>query len=212
MSDEAIVAHLIAARAAGVREQVVLSLRILAFANHQRVLGWVVLKVPRQDVDEVASQVLESAIAGAIRAPFEGEQVGQFRAWLHRICTFRIADYHRSRENKPDAGPIPGGPGSEEGSYGEEPSVPDATDSIFVGEVVEQALGELGDVHRRCVELGGKSIIGFEGIPAKEAAGMINDQFHLPDADSMTDVNVHKILSRFHARCRDLYAEGGQDG
>jgi DNA-directed RNA polymerase specialized sigma24 family protein len=210
MTDERVVAHLVAARAAGEREQVILSLQILAFANHQRVLGWVGLKIPRQDVDEVATQVLESAIAGAIRAPFEGGEVGQFRAWLHRITVFRIADYHRSREGKPGVGPLPGS-GDEEGVHGEEPSVPDATGELFSREVVQTAIGELNPTHRLAVELGGPSLLGLEGINAKEVAEKINDQLQLSDSDSLTDVNVHKVLSRFRARCRQLFEEGGRD-
>jgi DNA-directed RNA polymerase specialized sigma24 family protein len=171
----------------------------------------VALKIPRQDVEEVASQVLESAIAGAIRAPFEGAEVGQFRAWLHRICVFRIADYHRSREGKPGVDPLPGSGGEDEGPHGPEPSVPDATGELFAGAVVETALEELNPTHRRAVEIAGSSGLGFEGVPAREAAEMINDQLQLSGNDSLTDVNVHKVLSRFRARCRQLYEEGGQD-
>jgi DNA-directed RNA polymerase specialized sigma24 family protein len=212
MADEQLLVHLIAARAAGDREQVVLCLRILAFANHQRVRGWVALKIPKQDVDDVASQVLESAIAGAIRAPFEGNEVGQFRAWLHKICTFRIADYHRTKKRRPDPDQLPGEHGGDEGGYGEEPSVPDPTDGLFAREVLETALEELNPVHRRAVELAGSSQLGFEGIGAREAAELVNDQLRLSEGDSLTDVNVHKVLSRFRARSRELFEEGGLDG
>jgi DNA-directed RNA polymerase specialized sigma24 family protein len=212
LSDGKLLAHLVAARESGDREQTLEALQILAFGNLERVRGWVALKVPRSDVDDVASAVLESAIAAAVRAPFGGRAVGEFRAWLHVITRRRIADYHRRKERRIDEAPLPEEHEGDEDIYGLTPTTPDASGAVFVADLLEAALGDLSDVHRSCIQLAGPSEMGFEGRSAKETAARINDQFQTSGNDSMTDVNVHQILARFRRRCRELYEAGEQSG
>ena len=81
--------------------------------------------------------------------------------------------------------------------WGAAGEVPDPTEDVVERSVSDQAVGELGDVHRRVIQLAGPVSLGFGGWPAKETATAINDQFDDELGDPMTDVNVHQILSRF---------------
>ena len=100
--------------------------------------------------------------------------------------------------------PLPEEHEREEEIWGAAGEVPDPTEAIVERSVSDQALAKLGEVHRRVVELAGPADLGFDGRPAKETASMINDQLGAQLDDPMTDVNVHKILSRFRKCCRKI--------
>jgi RNA polymerase sigma factor (sigma-70 family) len=176
------------------------ALGVLAWGFYDRVRYWVSRTVPAQDVPDVVDEVFESAV----KSSFEGTQVAQFGAWLREIARRRAADYHRRAERRPDEEPLPEEHEHEEEIWGTAGEVPDPTETVVERSISDQALAELGEVHRRVVELAGPVDLGFDGRPAKETASMINDQLGAQLNDPMTDVNVHKILSRFRKCCRKI--------
>ena len=90
-SDDDLIAHIRAARAAGDRKQARRALQILVFGHHPNITRRVSLKVPSEDVELVAGAAFESAFTSA----FDGRSVGEFHSWLQTIVARRIADYHR---------------------------------------------------------------------------------------------------------------------
>lgn len=200
LSTEGLIAYHHEARRLGRHAEARTALGILVWSFEDRVHFWVSRTVPIQDVDDVAGTVFESAL----KSSFDGAQPAQFGAWLREISHRRATDYHRGVERRPKEGPLPEEHESEEEVWGAAGEVPDPTQELVERSVSNQALAELGEVHRRAVELAGPVDLGFDGRPAKEAASIINDQLGAQLDDPMTDVNVHKILSRFRKWCRKI--------
>lgn len=191
LSDERLIAYIIAARRAGQIATMTNAVRILSFAYWDIIELRVRLKVPAEDVIEVATSALESAM----KAAFDGESTGEFRSWLHTITARRIADYHRNREGKPQIVPLPG-PG-EEDSWGDEPAAEFEGVAIDAERAIATAMSELGEIHAQAVDMN-----VFEDLPAGEVAE------HL----GLTEANVHQIKSRFKKRVRELLEEGNTPG
>ena len=85
----------------------------------------------------------------------------------------------------------------DEEEWGHEPAE-EFSDSIDARRALQQAYDELGDDHRRVVEL---HVLG--PCSAVEAASQI---------DGMTDANVHQIASRFQRRFKQLFGGGDTSG
>jgi RNA polymerase sigma factor (sigma-70 family) len=200
LSTEELIAYHHEARRVGRHSGAQTALGILVWSFEDRVRYWVSRTVPRRDVEDVVQTVFESAL----KSSFEGTQPDQFGAWLREISRRRATDYHRRAERRPKEEPLPEEHESEEEIWGAVGEVPDPTEGVIARSVSEQALAELSQEHRRVVELAGPVDLGFDGRPAKETAAMINDQLGAQLDDPMTDVNVHKILSRFRKRCREI--------
>ena len=186
-SDDDLIAHIRAARAAGDRKQARRALQILVFGHYDNVTRRVSLKVPSEDVDLVASAALESAFTSA----FDGRSVGEFHSWLQTIVARRIADYHRRDGPRRVELIIENGE--------EDPGL----EQIEARSAIDQALGELSDLHLAVIEL---YLLNDEEPTAQEVADRINEH-HGPDPP-MSDQNVQKIASRFRGRLRELLAEG----
>lgn len=191
LSDERLVAYIGRTRAAGRTETMTAAVRVLAFGYWEIIEMRVRLKVPSEDVLEVTTSALESAL----KAAFDGESTGEFRSWLHTITNRRIADYHRAKEGKPQIVPLPE-PG-DEGSWGEEPSAEFEGVSIDAERAIAIAMSEMSDVHGQAVDLN-----VFEDLPAREVAERLR----------LTEANVHQIKSRFKKRVRELLEEGDTPG
>lgn len=172
-----------------------------------QVAFWV-RKVPEADREDVAGEVIESAI----RSSFDESTPGQFGAWLRRIAQRRVADYFDARSRRPKQQPLPEEHEGDEDVWGIAGEIPDPTQEVVEMSVVEQALEELGEVHRRVVELAGSQDLGFEQRPGKETADLVNDQLSDEIDDPMTEANVHQILSRFRKRLADLLDDDGGGG
>ncbi len=172
LSTEGLIAYHHEARRLGRHAEARTALGILVWSFEDRVHYWVSRTVPAQDVEDVVGTVFESAL----KSSFEGTQPGQFGAWLREIAHRRATDYHRSAERRPDEEPLPEEHEREEEIWGAAGEVPDPTEAIIERSVSDQALAELGEVHRRVIELAGPVDLGFDGRPAKETASMINDQ------------------------------------
>ena len=200
LSTEGLIAYHHEARRLGRHAEARTALGILVWSFEDRVRYWVSRIVPRQDVEDVVGAVFESAL----KSSFEGTQPAQFGAWLREISHRRATDYHRRAERRPDEVPLPEEHESEEEIWGAATEAPDPTQELIERSVSDQALAALGEVHRRVIQLAGPVDLGFDGHPAKETASMINDQLGAQLNDPMTDVNVHKILSRFRKCCRKI--------
>jgi RNA polymerase sigma factor (sigma-70 family) len=140
--------------------------------------------------------VAAEAVASAIASAFDGRSVGEFRAWLHRILSRRIADWWEAKEQKLDKTRLPSEHLGDEEVWGREPAVAFEGDALFAQECIRRALEEIDDPrHRRVIDL-----YVFGPHSAAETADLIGD--------GMTEANVHQISSRFRWRVRELL-EGG---
>ncbi len=186
LDDDALIAHARAAREAGDGEQASLAIRVLVFAHWSRVVRRVGLKVPKEDVEDVAGEVVFSAI----RSAFEGSSTGEFVSWLNTITKRRIADYHRRREDRPSTEPLDGG-GEDEPAI----VIPDPSESGYVETqiVIKEVLATLNDEHREVVVLH-----VLEDLPAREVGARLG----------LSEDNVAQIASRFRKKLR-VALEGG---
>jgi DNA-directed RNA polymerase specialized sigma24 family protein len=200
MPPERLIAYHHEARRLGQHDAASTALGILVWGFIDRVRFWISRSIPQEHVDDVASEVIASALASSL----SGTEVAQFGAWLRAIARRRAADFLEARKRRPKQAPLPEEHAGDEEVWGPAGEVPDPTQEVVERSVVEQALGELNPVHRRVVELAGAEDLGFEQRPAREAAEMVNDQFSGELGDPMTDVNVHQILSRFRRRVIDI--------
>lgn len=191
LTDEQLIAYIVRARDLGRTETMTVALRVLAWGYWHIIELRVALKVPTEDVQEVAEAVLESALEAA----FDGSTTGEFKALLHVIIKRRIADYHRRKEGRPDTVSLPD-PGDED-NWGAEPSVEFEGEALGAQEIVDIAMAELNDVHREAVELN-----VFQDLPA----GGVADRLDLSEA------NVHQIKARFKKRVRELLDDGDTPG
>ena len=195
-----LLAHHHEARRLGRHDEARAALGILVWGFHDRVRFWVGRNVPKEHVEDVCGDVFLSAL----RSSFEGTEVAQLGAWLRRIAQRRAADFRAARERRVKEGALPEEHEGDEEIWGPARPVPDPTEEVVVQSVVEQALGDLSDRHRRVVELAGPQDLGFEQRPAREAADLVNDQLSSSAGDPMTEANVHQILSRFRKRLAEL--------
>jgi RNA polymerase sigma factor (sigma-70 family) len=192
LSDEALLAHAVAAREAGDAKQVALALQLLAWGYQEIVRMRVAIKTPSEHVEDVADAALVRAIGSALRAGgFAGETTAEFRAWLHTVTDREVVDWWRRRERRPEEAPLPDEHLGEDESGTPVGVSEDEAPAVDVQALIDQALGELSDLHRRVVELH-----VFNGIGAKETAGALRG--------GMSENNVHKIASRFRSRMREL--------
>jgi len=186
LGDEALIAHARAAREAGDSEQAALAIRVLVFAHWSRVVRRVALKVPSADVDDVAGEIVFSAV----RSAFEGASVGEFVSWLNTITKRRIADYHRRREGRPSTDPL-----DADGDDERPIEIPDPSDQGLVETqiVIDEVLATMSDDHRRAVQLH-----VLEQWSAQEVGARLG----------LSEDNVAQIASRFRRKLRTAL-EGG---
>lgn len=185
LHDEGLVAYLVAAREAGEAGALRIATAVLAFRFERSVRGRVRLKVDPDHVDDVVMSVFESLLPTV----FRGGTIAEFRALLNKVTARRIADFHRGRESDPDLTPLVSG----DDDWGVEPGTAGEQGIVEVQDVIDQAMGELSELHRQVVEE-----YVFLGFPAAEVA-----QRH----EGMTEQNVHQIGSRFRKRLRELLEE-----
>ncbi len=194
LSDEQLIAEIVAARNAGDNDAARAALGVLAFRRYDDVRRRILLKVPLEDADDVASEVFISALKSA----FDGTSVGEFVNWLQTITKRRVADYHRGRPDEPDL-PLAEEGGDEKDAWGEHLADDDFADAVDTEAVIEQALSDLSKPHRAVVEL-----YVFEGLSAKETADQVNMSSNDELAKPMTNANVHQIAKRFREHLRRL--------
>lgn len=196
LSDEHLIKHLVKARDAGDPAQFKLSVKLLVYRRFDHVYGKVGLKVPEQDVEDVAMKAITSAIGSF---DFRGSTMGEFVSGLNTITERRIADYFRERERDAKNERL----GGEEGEdfHGPEPSeVEEEVGGVALRLLVDEVISGRSGAHQEVIRL------RIEGHSAKETAARINQSVAAgggpgDESPEMTPVNVDQIFSRFK---RDL--------
>lgn len=169
--------------------------------------NYVCLQVGRlknaEDEDDVAQQVMESAIKSA----FDGRTVGEFVTWLKVIAKRRRADYWRERKRKPDAVPLPDGSRDDEDTlFRPEPGVEDETDAVAFREAAGRVLELRSETHQLVIRAYGPNEIGYMGLNARETAAHV-ESVHL--GTTMSEANVHQIWKRFKTELERELGLGG---
>lgn len=193
LSDEELIDYIRAARAAGRGDAVTLALRVLVFGYLEIIERRVALKVPPQDVSEVAAQAMESALKSA----FDEESVGQFRSWLNTITSRRIADYHRDREDDPYLVQLPNEHEGDDEVWGEIAGREYEGVRLDAERAIQTAYGELKAEHQAIIDA-----YVFADRPAAEVAEELGT----------SEANVHQVASRFRKRLRELLDDGDTPG
>jgi RNA polymerase sigma factor (sigma-70 family) len=187
LDDEAVIAYVREARAAGDRVAVARAVAILVYGYWRNIERRVRMKVAREHVEDVTADI----VASALQSSFEGTSTGEFRAWLGTITKRRIADFHRRAERTPTTVPLVSDP-DESGAT--EPAAASDEGYIETEDAVARTLGDLSEAHRQVVEL-----VIFDARTAREAAQAV---------PGMTEDNVHQIVSRFRRALRRALEDG----
>lgn len=185
LSDDDLVAYLVAARGAGQEGEVRTAAGILVWRRHQVLLALVRLKVDDdRDVEDIVQQILEDAI----KAAFNGEHAGEFFSLMKTIQERRVADFYAKRNR------IPKQAGSHEDGTGPLDDLADGED-LIAGSIAEAALDKvLDDYSER-----NRTVITMkmDGHPAREIADRLGD--------GLSAANVDQIFSRFRKEFRAAY-------
>jgi RNA polymerase sigma factor (sigma-70 family) len=188
LDDEGLFAHLREARAAGDGEQARLALQLLVFGYWPRVAQRVAMRAPAEEVEAITSEVVMSAIVSA----FDGESIGEFRAWLKTVTNRRIADFHRKRAGAPTLVAI--GDGEDGERSAPEPSDVSDEGLVETKDLVDRTLATLKAEHAKVVEL--HVLCGVPARDVERALGVSAD-------------NVAQIASRFRRRLREAMTMSG---
>jgi RNA polymerase sigma factor (sigma-70 family) len=191
LDDEALVAYARAARDAGDPAAGARAIAVLVYGHWTNVEHRLRVKVPREHVEDVAADI----VASAIQSAFDGTSVGEFRAWLGRITKRRVADYHRRAEKTPATVPLVLDP-DEAGAP--DPAAASDEGLVETRDVVDRVLAGLSEAHRRVIEL-----VVFDARTASQAA---------QEVPGMREDNVHQIVSRFRRALRRALQDGDTQG
>lgn len=203
LSDEELVAYVVAARTAGYLESARRAAGIVTWRQEPVVRGLVAAKVPRDSCDDVAGNAFESFA----RSAFTGKVILSARAFMVRITKRRIADFHRERDRHPEQVPLLGEHLGEEEVWGEEESVEDETGAVAVRDAVDRVLATRNETHRRVILLYGPELIGGEDLSGEEVSARMRAEH----GEEVSVANVQQIWRRFKV---DLEKElaAGEDG
>jgi len=194
LSDEDLIARVVAARNAGDRDAGTQAIGILAFQYYDLVYGRVAVKVPKDQIDDVVGEILISAM----KSSFDGRSLGEFHNWLQTITQRRIADItvknKKLRERETD---LPAEHQGEDSQVPDQLGVEGGQEEAELMVVVDSCLAATPEaLHRRVIELYGPVEMGFNGLSARDTANMVNEEFG-SNPKEMTETNVHKIYQRF---------------
>lgn len=182
LDDDALIAHVRAARAAGDLAQARAALGVLVYGHWSRVQRRVKIRVPKEHVEDVTGEVIQAAVQSA----FDGDSPQEFLSWLNTITDRRIADFHRRNQRTPATVAVSDGHGD---GGAPEPATPSHAALVETNDVIERALEAMNPVHARVAEA--HVILG---APAREVAA---DTGVSPD-------NVAQIAARFRRRLREM--------
>lgn len=188
LSEDELIAYLVAARKAGDRDASGLAVSMLVWGRMDWVRIRVAAKTPTDKVDEVAEAAMHAAILGALKGGFDGTSAGEFVNWLKTITARRIADFHRDPKRDVRLVPLLSRDDDEEGR-GVEPAVEFEGDTVDVQRAIETALSELSPEHREVVNL-----YIFDDLPGPEVS----------DRTGQSEANIHQIARRFRKRIDEL--------
>jgi RNA polymerase sigma factor (sigma-70 family) len=193
LSDDELIDYIRKARAAGMPDEVDRAVAILAWGYMPTIRNRVRLRIPDEEVEEVAWDALE----GALKSAFDGDSTVQFRGWIRIIIRNKVADFWRRHGKDPRQVPLPEEHERDEDVWGVTPSVEGPTPGLVDLEAaIDQAYDELErDGHRQVID---EAL--FADRPSGEVAAEI---------EGMTAANVDQIKTRFRRRVRELL--GGDD-
>jgi RNA polymerase sigma factor (sigma-70 family) len=195
LCDDELIVYVRGARAHGEGQAATEALQVLVVGYEEVAHTRVRLNL-RDAPGHVVEEIAERALISAITSAFDGASVGQFRSWLHTIIDRRIYDYLRTKRVREV--PLAEEHADDPDVHGAVLEAPDETGEVLVQMLIDQALGELSEVHRAVVELR-----VFQSASAKETAQVVNR--HFPDRQKpMSEDNVHQIATRFRRRMREL--------
>jgi RNA polymerase sigma factor (sigma-70 family) len=190
LSDEDLIAYVIAARRAGNGRAAKLGLGIFAYRKWDLLVWRAKKELPDgADVEDLVGKVIE----GVFKAAFRGEHFGEAVSLLNRVFRNKIADFYRREEPYIDQLPED----SEDADHWrpDAATVGDRTGEYEVQEIARARYDALAPRHRMVVDL-----FVLDSYDANETAEQVNLAF--PGLDRpMSDQNVHQIGSRFR---RDL--------
>ncbi|MEZ5157127.1 MAG: sigma-70 family RNA polymerase sigma factor [Solirubrobacterales bacterium] len=199
LSDEELVAYVVAARAAGRPEAGKRAADVLAYRLQPLIEGRVAAKVPQRDRDDVVMETLESFL----RSAFESKVIESVRAFTATIAKRRIADYYRARERHPDQQPLTFENAGDEGVWGEDPHTEDGTGLLAIRDVVDRVLGSRNDTHRKIIVLYGPEPLGFMNMTGSEVVEQM-----AADGDPVTIANVQQVWHRFRTELVEELSTG----
>ena len=192
-SDE-LIAYIRRAEQAGRAKEAQRALAILVFRHYGDVTRRVKIKVPERDVEDVAMEVITSAIKSA----FDGTAVGQFRAWLNTIVKYRIADYtEKATKRKERETKLPDEHSEAEDIWGFAAVTPGEGSAVAVEQIAETVLDGLSTPHLRVVQH-----YVFDDMSAQETADAVNESLADQLEKPMSVDNVHQIATRFRRELR----------
>jgi DNA-directed RNA polymerase specialized sigma24 family protein len=196
LSDDELVAYLVAARDSGHDDEVRLATSILVFGRWDQQLALVLTKI---DSYEDAEDITGVVMMQTIEAAFDGTHTGQFFSLMNVIRKARIADYYAKKERTPDQG------------HGDDDELIEKLfadgsleDEVTTRMLLDQILEGESERDRYIV---GKRI---EGHPSNEVAEMVNSRGKSGDGE-MTGTNVDQIFSRFRKKARSFFFPEGQE-
>lgn len=204
LSDEELLAYIRSASDAGEPAEAKRALSTLVCRYAPDVTRRVSMKVPAADVQDVAQNVLMSAITSA----FNGQSKGEFHSWLNRITARRIADYYRDKQRRPDEVWLPDEHEGDEDFWGESLAglEPDAAE-VETRDLVSGVIREFNEGHQAVIIK-----FCFQHGPAAEVADEINELLGDRLDTPMTANNVQQIGSRFRKRLRQVLDEDDNSG
>ncbi len=200
LSDDDLVAYLIAARDAGHDDEVRKATGILVYSRYRQQLAFIRKKVRSA---EDAEDILATVTLDMLSAAFRGNYTGQFFSLFFTIRDRRIADFHEKAGREPEAEPVnPEGPDLIEELLGSEEFAGESEVRMLIDECLESVSPRDQEIVR----------MRRDGFPSKEVADRIN-QGNLGGKTKMTPANVDQIYARFKHRLHpELFPEDGGEG
>lgn len=192
-SDAGLIAYIHAARRESEHGEVARAIGRMVYGYLPIIRSRVRLRVPSDDVEDVAWEVIAGALKSAAGAAFEGNSEIEFKGWMARIIHNKVVDYWRARERQIDTTELPEEHERDEHVFGDQPWIDEGPSPqvIDLQDAIERALDELErDDHRQVID---EAI--FTDRPSADVAAEI---------DAMTAPNVDQIKSRFRKRVREL--------
>jgi RNA polymerase sigma factor (sigma-70 family) len=191
LSDDDLVAYLVAARDVGQHGDVRLAAGMLVWRRYDVLLALVRLKVDDdRDVEDIVQQIVEDTM----KAAFKGEHTGEFFSLMKTIQKRRVADFYDRKSRTPNqVGPNGDGTSPLDGLAGD--------DDPIAGSIAEAALNQVLDGYSER----NRTVITMkiDGYPAREIAELIGN--------GMSAANVDQIFSRFRREFDAAWDPRGQN-
>lgn len=197
LSDNDLVAYLVAARDAGQDGEVRLAAGMLVWRRIDVLFALVRAKVDNdQDVEDIVQQILEDTM----KAAFRGVYAGEFFSLMKRIQERRVADFYAKKNRTPkQIGPYDDGGSPLDGVADD--------DDLIAGSIAEAALETALEGYSERDQLVIR--LKMDGHPARAIAEQV-EQSGVKSGNGMSQANVDQIFSRFRTDFKAVYFPEGQ--